>query len=56
VANRAGTGVSDSAQTRRWPSGCISWGNVGPPMIPPTYYANFQILQSRDTGRHLVTS
>ena len=27
---------------------CITWGNVGPPMIPPTYNANFQILQSRD--------
>jgi hypothetical protein len=48
VANRAGTGVSDSAQTRSLAERCISWGNVGPPMIPPTYYANFQILQSRD--------
>jgi hypothetical protein len=25
---------------------CISWGNVGPPMIPPTYNANLQILQA----------
>jgi hypothetical protein len=49
VANRAGTGVSDSAQTRSLAERCISWGNVGPPMIPPTYYANFQIVQSRDT-------
>ena len=49
VVNRAGTGVSDSAQTRSLAERCISWGNVGPPMIPPTYYANFQILQSRDT-------
>ena len=48
AANRAGTGVSDSAQTRSLAERCISWGNVGPPMIPPTYYANFQILQSRD--------
>ncbi len=48
VANRAGTGVSDSAQTRSLAERCISWGNVGPPMVPPTYYANFQILQSRD--------
>jgi len=47
-ANRAGTGVSDSAQTRSLAERCIAWGNVGPPMIPPTYYANFQILQSRD--------
>jgi hypothetical protein len=54
AANRAGTGVSDSAQTRSLAERCISWGNVGPPMIPPTYYANFQILQSRDvvTIRH----
>jgi len=49
AANRAGTGVSDSAQTRSLAERCISWGNVGPPMVPPTYYANFQILQSRDT-------
>jgi hypothetical protein len=49
VANRAGTGVSDSAQTRSLAERCISWGNVGPPMVPPTYYANFQILQSRET-------
>ena len=48
AANSAGTGVSDSAQTRSLAERCISWGNVGPPMIPPTYYANFQILQSRD--------
>jgi hypothetical protein len=48
AANRAGTGVSDSAQTRSLAERCISWGNVGPPMIPPTYYANFQIFQSRD--------
>jgi hypothetical protein len=48
VANRAGTGVSDSAQTRSLAERCISWGNVGPPMIPPTYYANFEIVQSRD--------
>jgi hypothetical protein len=49
AANRAGTGVSDSAQTRSLAERCISWGNVGPPMIPPTYYANLQILQTRDT-------
>jgi hypothetical protein len=48
AASRAGTGVSDSAQTRSLAERCISWGNVGPPMIPPTYYANLQILQSRD--------
>lgn len=27
---------------------CLSWGNVGPPMIPPSYNANLQILQARD--------
>jgi hypothetical protein len=25
---------------------CISWGNVGPPMMPPTYNANLQIVQA----------
>jgi hypothetical protein len=42
------TGPADSAQSRTLAERCISWGNVGPPMIPPTYYANMQILQSRD--------
>ncbi len=46
-ARRGGAaGPSDSAQTRTLAERCISWGNVGPPMIPPTYYANMQILQS----------
>ena len=36
-ARRGGaTGPSDSAQTRTLAERCISWGNVGPPMIPPT--------------------
>src|SRR5687768_16294482 len=39
---------SDSAQTRSLAELCITWGNVGPPMMPPTYNANLQILQSRD--------
>jgi hypothetical protein len=48
-ARRGGAaGPSDSAQTRTLAERCISWGNVGPPMIPPTYYANMQILQSGD--------
>ena len=48
-ARRGGaTGPSDSAQTRTLAERCISWGNVGPPMIPPTYYANMQILQASD--------
>jgi hypothetical protein len=41
-------GSSDSARSRSLAERCISWGNVGPPMIPPTYAANLQILQSRD--------
>jgi hypothetical protein len=39
---------SDSAQSRSLAERCISWGHVGPPMVPPTYYANLQILQTRD--------
>ena len=46
AAQRAGS--SDSARSRSLAERCISWGNVGPPMIPPTYAANLQILQSRD--------
>jgi hypothetical protein len=37
---------SDSAQHRTLAERCISWGNVGPPMIPPTYNANMQIVQA----------
>jgi hypothetical protein len=40
--------TSDSAQSRSLAERCISWGHVGPPMMPPTYYANLQILQTRD--------
>jgi hypothetical protein len=48
-AKRGGAvGPSDSAQTRTLAERCISWGNVGPPMIPPTYYANMQIMQASD--------
>jgi hypothetical protein len=39
---------SDRAQSRSLAERCISWGNVGPPMLPPTYYANLHILQTRD--------
>jgi hypothetical protein len=46
VTERAAS--SDSAQSRSLGERCISWGNVGPPMMPPTYNANFQILQTRD--------
>jgi hypothetical protein len=39
---------ADSAPSRSLAERCISWGNVGPPMMPPTYNANLQILQSKD--------
>ena len=39
---------ADSAKTRSLAERCISWGNVGPPMLPPTYNANLQILQTGD--------
>ncbi|MBI4520375.1 MAG: hypothetical protein HY701_06035 [Gemmatimonadetes bacterium] len=39
-------GPADSAEHRSLAERCISWGNVGPPMLPPTYNANFQILQT----------
>jgi hypothetical protein len=45
VAQRAVT--SDAAHTRSLAERCITWGNVGPPMMPPTYNANFQIMQTR---------
>jgi hypothetical protein len=37
---------ANSAQSRSLAERCISWGNVGPPMVPPTYNANLQILQT----------
>jgi len=39
---------ADSAASRSLGERCISWGNVGPPMMPPTYNANLQILQTQD--------
>jgi hypothetical protein len=47
-ATQRATATSDSAQNRSLAERCITWGNVGPPMIPPTYYANLQIIQTRD--------
>lgn len=41
-----GNPPADSVETRTLAERCISWGNVGPPMIPPTYNANLQIFQS----------
>jgi hypothetical protein len=45
---RRSSGAADSAQQRSLAERCISWGNVGPPMLPPSYNANLQILQTRD--------
>jgi len=48
AARRQGQGPADSAQHRSPGERCITWGNVGPPMLPPTYNANFQIMQTAD--------
>ena len=48
LATQRAAPTSDSAQSRSLAERCITWGHVGPPMMPPTYYANFQILQTRD--------
>src|SRR6185436_14298400 len=48
AARRTGRGPSDNVQDRSLGERCITWGNVGPPMLPPTYYANFQIMQTAD--------
>jgi len=45
---RRSSGPADDVQNRTLAERCISWGNVGPPMIPPTYNANLQIIQTRD--------
>ena len=45
---RRGAGPADSAQLRTLAERCIAWGNVGPPMLPPAYNANLEILQSSD--------
>ena len=47
-ATQRASAASESAARRSLAERCISWGNVGPPMMPPTYYANLQILQARD--------
>jgi hypothetical protein len=53
-ATQRANGTDVSAKSRSLGERCISWGNVGPPMMPPTYAANLQILQTRDavTIRH----
>ena len=47
-ATQRASATSESAQSRSLAERCISWGNVGPPMVPPTYNANLQILQAKD--------
>jgi hypothetical protein len=49
LAALKGQGPSDSVQHRSLGERCITWGNVGPPMLPPTYNANFQIIQTPET-------
>ncbi len=45
-AAQRGIEPSLSAKDRSLGERCISWGNVGPPMVPPTYNANLQIMQA----------
>ncbi len=46
VDARRRSGPADGPEDRSLAERCLSWGNVGPPMIPPSYNANFQILQT----------
>jgi hypothetical protein len=41
--------AADGADGRSLAERCITWGTAGPPMIPPTYNANLQIVQTRET-------
>jgi len=41
--------VTTRASSRSLAERCISWGDVGPPMMPPTYAANLEILQTSGT-------
>jgi len=45
-ATQRANASSEGAKSRSLAERCISWGNVGPPMMPPTYNANLQILQA----------
>ena len=47
-ATQRATAESESARSRSLAERCISWGNVGPPMMPPTYNANMHVIQARD--------
>jgi hypothetical protein len=46
LATQRASAASESAAHRSLAERCISWGNVGPPMMPPTYSANLQFIQS----------
>jgi hypothetical protein len=46
LATQRASAGSESAQRRSLAERCISWGNVGPPMMPPTYGANLQFVQT----------
>jgi hypothetical protein len=46
LATQRASAASESAAHRSLAERCISWGNVGPPMMPPTYSANMQIVQA----------
>jgi hypothetical protein len=39
--------IADSWETRTLGERCITWGNDGPPMTPPGYNANLDILQGQ---------
>jgi hypothetical protein len=47
-ATQRATPSSESAKSRSLAERCISWGDVGPPMMPPTYSASLQFIQARD--------
>jgi hypothetical protein len=40
--------AASGARSRSLAERCITWGNVGPPMVPPTYNANLEIMQAKD--------
>jgi hypothetical protein len=46
LATQRASAASESAAHRSLAERCISWGNVGPPMMPPTYSANLQFIQA----------
>jgi hypothetical protein len=48
AADNRARAATNSFEARSLAERCISWGNVGPPMVPPSYNANLQILQTSD--------